>query len=124
MTDFLDTDAPFGIGVDIGGTGIKVGLVSLVDGTLPFKRVRVLTPKPATPEAVVGAVADAVDQVVAKPRNIRGIEIRGLATALPGERPAADALSCAKESRAWKSSRHGRSLRGGQGCRQCPAACR
>lgn len=34
-----------------------------------------------------------VDQVVAQPRNIRGIEIRGLATALPGERPPADAFS-------------------------------
>ncbi|GAA4388504.1 MULTISPECIES: polyphosphate--glucose phosphotransferase [Brevibacterium] len=66
MTDFLHSDTPYGIGIDIGGTGIKVGLVSLVDGTLPFKRVRVLTPKPATPEAVVGAVADAVDQVVDK----------------------------------------------------------
>lgn len=66
MSGFLDTDAPHGIGVDIGGTGIKVGLVALSDGTLPFKRVRVLTPKPSTPQAVVGAVADAVEQVIDK----------------------------------------------------------
>ncbi|GAA4283837.1 ROK family protein [Brevibacterium daeguense] len=64
MTGFLDNDAPYGIGVDIGGTGIKVGVVELATGELPFKRARVLTPKPSTPESVVAAVADAVEQVI------------------------------------------------------------
>lgn len=54
------------IGIDIGGTGIKVGLVDTKDGTLAFKRVRVLTPKPATPDAVSAEVGRAVSQLLAK----------------------------------------------------------
>jgi pyridoxamine 5'-phosphate oxidase family protein len=34
-----------------------------------------------------------VDQVVAQPRNVQGIEIRGTATTLPRERPASDGFS-------------------------------
>ena len=38
--------------VDIGGTGIKAAIVETTTGTLVSKRVRVLTPQPATPEAI------------------------------------------------------------------------
>lgn len=48
------------IGIDIGGTGIKLGLVDLVSGRPLFKRVRVLTPQPATPDAVIAAIAEAL----------------------------------------------------------------
>ncbi|MYM18995.1 ROK family protein [Brevibacterium sp. 5221] len=60
------THTSWAIGIDIGGTGIKVGLVDTATGSLPFKRVRVLTPKPATPEAVISEVAGAVDQLLEK----------------------------------------------------------
>ena len=40
------------LGIDIGGTGIKGAPVNLDTGELTGKRVRVLTPKPATPDAV------------------------------------------------------------------------
>ena len=40
------------LGVDIGGTGIKAAIVETTTGTLVSKRVRVLTPQPATPEAI------------------------------------------------------------------------
>ncbi|HMM49029.1 MAG TPA: ROK family protein [Miltoncostaeaceae bacterium] len=43
------------IGVDIGGTGIKVGLVDTVAGALVGERVRVLTPQPAVPSSVIDA---------------------------------------------------------------------
>lgn len=60
-----DADTGLGIGIDIGGTGIKVGLVDLRRGKLAIKRIRVATPKPATPEAVTGAVASAVGALLA-----------------------------------------------------------
>jgi len=49
-------------GVDIGGTGIKGAVVDVASGKLVTDRVRVLTPHPATPEAVVPVVADVVNQ--------------------------------------------------------------
>lgn len=44
------------LGIDIGGTGIKGGVVDLADGSLVTDRFRVDTPQPATPDAVAEAV--------------------------------------------------------------------
>ncbi|UCG40075.1 MAG: ROK family protein [Acidimicrobiia bacterium] len=44
------------LGIDIGGTGIKGGVVDLADGSLVTDRFRVDTPRPATPQAVAAAV--------------------------------------------------------------------
>jgi polyphosphate glucokinase len=46
------------LGVDIGGTGVKAAPVDVATGALTQARVRHLTPKPATPEAVARVVAD------------------------------------------------------------------
>jgi polyphosphate glucokinase len=51
------------IGVDIGGTGIKVALVDLVKGALAGDRIRVATPSPATPAAIAALVASTVASV-------------------------------------------------------------
>jgi polyphosphate glucokinase len=48
------------LGIDIGGTGIKGAPVDLEKGELTSERFRVLTPKPATPEAVAKTVAEVV----------------------------------------------------------------
>ena len=48
------------LGVDIGGTGIKAGIVDLDQGKLVSGRRRVPTPEPATPDSVAGAVAGLV----------------------------------------------------------------
>lgn len=40
------------LGVDVGGTGIKGGLVNVATGELITERHRIETPKPATPKAV------------------------------------------------------------------------
>jgi polyphosphate glucokinase len=48
------------IGVDIGGTGIKAGIVDARRGVLVSERVRVATPQPASPEAVVAATTELV----------------------------------------------------------------
>ena len=45
------------IGVDIGGSGIKAGVVDARRGALIGDRIRVETPQPAVPEAVVQATA-------------------------------------------------------------------
>lgn len=51
------------IGVDVGGSGIKVGLVDLHAGRLIGKRVRVGTPSPATPDEVIAATVEAVGRI-------------------------------------------------------------
>ncbi len=50
------------LGVDIGGTGIKAAIVETTTGKLVSERVRVLTPKPATPEAVGITLKEVVDR--------------------------------------------------------------
>lgn len=47
-------------GVDVGGTGIKGAVVDVESGELLTERVRILTPHPATPEAVVPVIAKLV----------------------------------------------------------------
>lgn len=49
------------IGVDIGGTGIKAGLVDLTAGTLIGDRVRVSTPTGARPTDVLNAVTQVLE---------------------------------------------------------------
>jgi polyphosphate glucokinase len=51
------------IGIDIGGTGIKGSPVDTSDGRLTAERIRLLTPSPATPDAVAAVVADLVGQI-------------------------------------------------------------
>ncbi|WP_417562478.1 polyphosphate--glucose phosphotransferase [Microbacterium sp.] len=46
------------VGVDIGGTGIKGGIVDLAQGTLVSDRVKVATPPGAHPKDVLGAVKE------------------------------------------------------------------
>jgi polyphosphate glucokinase len=47
-------------GIDIGGTGIKGAPVDVATGQLVTPRKRILTPQPATPEAVAAVVAQLV----------------------------------------------------------------
>ena len=48
------------MGVDIGGTGIKGAPVDVEKGTLTADRFRILTPQPATPNAVADVMAEVV----------------------------------------------------------------
>ncbi len=45
------------LGVDIGGSGIKGALVDVAAGDLATPRHRIVTPQPATPDAVMAVVA-------------------------------------------------------------------
>lgn len=49
------------VGVDVGGSGIKAALVDTAEGVFIGERVRVDTPQPATPDAVVDVVRGLVD---------------------------------------------------------------
>lgn len=51
------------IGIDIGGTGIKGGIVDLKKGKLVGERFRIPTPQPATPEAVAATVREVVAEL-------------------------------------------------------------
>jgi polyphosphate glucokinase len=53
--------AQLGFGVDIGGSGIKGALVDLGKGELHGERLKILTPQPATPDAVADVVAEIVE---------------------------------------------------------------
>lgn len=51
-----------GFGVDVGGSGIKGGIVDLDTGLLVGERVKLLTPQPATPSAVAKTIAKVVNE--------------------------------------------------------------
>jgi polyphosphate glucokinase len=53
------------IGVDVGGSGVKAGVVDVDEGALVSDRIRVDTPEPSTPGAVARAVAELVGQLEA-----------------------------------------------------------
>lgn len=62
MSKSVKKQTTVAIGIDIGGTGIKGGIVNLTTGKLIGDRVRIDTPQPATP----AAVAEVVSQIVAE----------------------------------------------------------
>lgn len=49
------------LGIDIGGSGVKGGVVDLEIGELTTKRKRIPTPQPSTPENVASVVKQIVD---------------------------------------------------------------
>ncbi len=51
------------VGVDIGGTGIKVAPVDVATGELAAERIRLPTPSPATPQAIAGVVGQVLQQI-------------------------------------------------------------
>ena len=48
-------------GVDVGGSGIKGGIVDMDTGLLIGERIKVFTPQPATPSAVAQGIAEVVN---------------------------------------------------------------
>jgi polyphosphate glucokinase len=56
----VSSPATLAIGVDVGGSGIKVGVVDVALGELVAPRLRVVTPDPSTPVKMVAAIARTV----------------------------------------------------------------
>lgn len=61
-TDGHGTPQRRGFGIDVGGSGIKGGIVDLNTGQLIGERFKLLTPQPATPSAVAKSIAAVVDE--------------------------------------------------------------
>ena len=55
-----------GIGVDVGGSGIKAAAVDLDTGQLISSRHRVPTPQPSTPAAVIASIGRLVKKIAAE----------------------------------------------------------
>lgn len=53
------------IGIDIGGTGVKGGIVDVDEGRLHGSCIRFATPQPATPSSVREVVSQIVDELTA-----------------------------------------------------------
>ena len=66
------------LGVDIGGTGIKAAPINVKTGAFVEERYRILTPQPATPEAVGEAVAKVVAKFSPSKRTPIGITFPGV----------------------------------------------
>ena len=64
-----------GLGIDIGGTGLKAGLVDLDHGVIIGDRVRTPTPKPATIQALTTAVSKLVDDLAGDGGEVEAIGI-------------------------------------------------
>jgi polyphosphate glucokinase len=50
-----------GFGIDVGGSGIKGGIVDIDTGLLVGERIKLFTPQPATPSAVAKTIAEVVN---------------------------------------------------------------
>ena len=55
--------ARIAIGVDVGGSGIKAAVVDVESGRLRSERLRVATPMPSTPDAVLASVSRLVKRL-------------------------------------------------------------
>ena len=51
------------LGIDIGGSGIKAGLIDLEKGVMISERFKIDTPQPSTPEAVAYAIRDMINDL-------------------------------------------------------------
>ncbi len=51
------------IGVDVGGSGIKAAGVDIETGQFNTDRIRIPTPSPSTPDAVIGCIRELVQQL-------------------------------------------------------------
>ena len=55
--------ARLGLGIDVGGSGVKAAVVDLDSGTLASRRIRLRTPSPSTPAAVSEMIAGIVAEL-------------------------------------------------------------
>lgn len=83
------------VGVDIGGTGIKCGVVDLDGGVLTSKRIKVATPAGAKPADVLKAVEEVLDTLGVEDHDMP------LGVAFPAIVKAGRTLSAANVSKEW-----------------------
>jgi polyphosphate glucokinase len=79
------SDRPHTLAIDIGGTGLKA-LVLDAQGKPITERVRVKTPRPATPKAVLAAIAALIEPMPKYDRvsvGFPGVVVRGVTHSAP-----------------------------------------
>ena len=81
------------LGIDIGGSGIKAGLVDLDKGEMVGERFKVDTPQPSTPEAVAVAIGELVRET--------GFTGRRIGVGFPAIIQDGIALSAANVDKGW-----------------------
>jgi polyphosphate glucokinase len=81
------------IGVDIGGSGIKGAVVEPRRGVLKSERIRVATPQPASPDAVVAATAGLVAEL--------GVDAGPVGIGLPSPIVGGTAMMAANIDKSW-----------------------
>jgi polyphosphate glucokinase len=81
------------IGVDIGGSGIKGALVEPRRGELKSERIRVATPQPASPDAVVAATAGLIEGL--------GVDAGPIGIGLPSPIVGGTAMMAANIDKSW-----------------------
>jgi polyphosphate glucokinase len=69
-----DAERRLAVGVDVGGSGIKAAVVDVAIGTLVSTRLRVPTPQPSVPEAVVPVIV----RIVKRALKDGGVEPKGI----------------------------------------------
>lgn len=74
--DYSNSDIAFGI--DIGGSGIKGAPVNVKTGVLLDDRYRLPTPRPATPEAVAGAIREILTRFEVPAQATVGVTFPGI----------------------------------------------
>lgn len=80
---------PYFLGVDVGGTGIKIGLVDDLGQTLAFESID--TEEPAGPAAAMSRVVDVLDAFLAA-RNLTRGDIAAIGLGAPGPLDLASGL--------------------------------
>lgn len=93
------TPADLVIGIDIGGTGIKGGIVDIRTGSLVGERFRIPTPQPATPEACAEVVAQIVEEL--QGRDLAPLVDSAIGIDFPAVVKNGIALSAANVDSSW-----------------------
>src|SRR5687767_4281151 len=91
----MASQAARAVGVDIGGTGIKAGVVDLERGQLISDRIKVATPAGAEPQDVLDAVTEVLSTL-----DVTGDAIP-LGVAFPAIVKSGRTLSAANVSEKW-----------------------
>lgn len=71
----IDEESPrrIALGIDVGGTGIKAGLVDCTEGRLVSDRLRAETPVNATPESLIEAIHELIEPLRDSEYEVAGI---------------------------------------------------
>ena len=86
------------IGVDVGGSGIKAAVVDVESGRLRSERLRVATPTPSTPDAVLASISRLVKRL-AKSSGLGDTTPIGIG--LPGVTINGHLMTAANIDQAW-----------------------